>query len=164
MDPIIKLIDDWSMAIDKKESILAIFFDFAKAFDLVNHEILLVKLQKILPSWVTSWIAAYLAQRKQRVYSNNIETEWKDVEAGVIQGSVLGPTLFILFISDINNYLPADAEIEKYADDIVSYLIGKANSNLPQEIVDGIDRWCLDNKMRLNIKKFKIMFTPGNDA
>ena len=131
MDAIIKLIDDMSMAVDNKESILAIFFDFLKAFDLVDHERLLTKLEKILPGWLTSWIASFLQGRKQRVFANGIETEWKDVDEGVIQGSVLGPNLFILFISDINDYLPVEAELEKFADDILSYLLGKAATNLP---------------------------------
>jgi hypothetical protein len=164
MDALIKVIDDWSMAIDRKESMLAIFFDFAKAFDLVDHEILLTKLDSLLPSWLVSWIASYLTKRKQRVRINDIETEWKNVEAGVIQGSVLGPILFILFISDINDYLPSNVEIEKYADDILGYLIGKASSNLPQELIDGIHSWCIANKMKLNTKKCKVVFTPGKDA
>jgi hypothetical protein len=164
MDAIIKVIDDWSMAIDNKESMTAIFFDFAKAFDLVDHEILLTKLTRLLPDWLTSWIASYLTKRKQRVRMNDIETEWRNVEAGVIQGSVLGPTLFILFISDINEYLPSNAEIEKYADDILGYLIGNALGRLPQDIVDGINRWCIANKMKLNTKKCKVVFTPGTVA
>ena len=52
-----------------------------------------------------------------------------DVAAGVIQGSVLGPILFI-FISDINDYMPKGVELEKYADDILNYIIGKATSTL----------------------------------
>ena len=67
MDAIIKLIDDMSMAIDIKEPILAIFFDFLKAFDLVDHKRLLSKLENILPSWLTSWIPSFLKERKQRV-------------------------------------------------------------------------------------------------
>ena len=75
MDAIIKVIDDWAMAIDNKESMTAIFFDFAKAFDLVDHEILLTKLTRLLPDWLTSWTASYLNNRKQRVRMNDIETE-----------------------------------------------------------------------------------------
>ncbi|CAF1152055.1 unnamed protein product, partial [Brachionus calyciflorus] len=71
-----------SMAIDNKESILAIFFDILKAFDLVDHERLLTKLEKILPRWLTSWIASFLIERKQRVKSNGIEMDWKDVDGG----------------------------------------------------------------------------------
>ena len=78
---------------------------------MVDHEILLAKLKDKLPPWLISWIAQYLTGRKQRVFFNGHETEWKDVEAGVIQGSVLGPILFLIFISDINEYLPKGVEI-----------------------------------------------------
>ena len=91
------------------------------------------------------------------------ETEWKDVEAGVIQGSVLGPILFLIFISDINEYLLKGVEIEKYADDIIAYIIGKQIliQNLPQDIVDGIQAWCIVNNMRLNTSKCKTLVDQG---
>jgi hypothetical protein len=163
MDAILTVMDDWGHAIDQKLPIIAIFFDFAKAFDLVDHEILLEKLQKILPEWLVSWIAVYLSNRKQRVKVGDTTTEWKDVKAGVIQGSVLGPILFVIFIADINEYLPDGVEIEKYADDILNYIIGNnVNTNLPQLVVDGIQRWCKDNKMRLNSDKCKVMHFPGS--
>ena len=153
MDAILTVMDDWAKGIDDKSSITAIFFDFAKAFDLVDHE-----LSSSLPEWLISWIAAYLTKRKQRVKLGNIETEWKDVQAGVIQESVLGPILFILFIADINSYIPASVSTEKYADDILCYIIGKqTNNELPQTIADGIERWCIKNKMRLNAGKCKII-------
>ena len=158
VDAIIQVIDDWSLAKDNKKEIIAIFFDFAKAFDLVKHHILLKKLQKYLPEWLISWLAAYLTNRYQMVVTNNITTEWKKVEAGVIQGSVLGPILFLLFILDINEYIPKEANLKKYADDILAYIIGdKVHSNLPQEIADGISKWCEINQMRLNINKCKVM-------
>jgi hypothetical protein len=83
------------------------------------------------------------------------------VEAGVIQGSVLGPILFILYIADINDYLPAGANTEKYADDIISYVIGESSATLlPQQIVDAVQRWCTVNKMRLNVDKCKVINIP----
>jgi hypothetical protein len=63
----------------------------------------------------------------------------------VIQGSVLGPILFILFIADINDYLTAGAEIEKYADDILAYVISKGESGL--QISEAVAKWCRINKM-----------------
>jgi hypothetical protein len=69
------------------KTILAIFFDFAKAFDLVTHDILMEKLEKLLSTWLTNLIATYLSNLKQRVRMNNIETEWQKVETGIIQGS-----------------------------------------------------------------------------
>ena len=77
---------------------------------------------------------------------------------------MLGPTLFILFISDINEYLPSNVEIEKYADDILGYLIGNGLGQLTQDIIDGINNWCISNKMKLNTKKCKVIFTPGTAA
>jgi hypothetical protein len=87
------------------------------------------------------------------------------VEAGVIQGSVLGPILFIIFISDINSFIPPGVNTEKYADDILSYITGDSpDSSLPQAIVDGVQRWCDANRMRLNTSKCKYLINPGKSA
>ena len=76
----------------------------------------------------------------------------------MIQGSVLGPILFILFIYDINLYLPDGVNIFKYADDILAYIIhGGPIGDLPQKIVDGIAKWCTINMMELNISKCKTL-------
>jgi hypothetical protein len=161
MDAITQVIEDWGNAHDKHKALIAIFFDFEKAFDLVDHEILLNKLKPILPAWLISWIAAYLTDRYQQIKLRNIATEWLRVEAGVVQGSVLGPILFILFISDINTYIPEGVTISKYADDILNYIIGNqdelATSKLPQEIAEGVAKWCKVNKMRLNVSKCKVI-------
>jgi hypothetical protein len=93
-----------------------------------------------------------------------MNTEWKNVEAGVVQGSVLGPVLFLLFISDINHELPEGATIEKYADDIIAYIIGAAaTTNLPQLVAEAVDRWCHKNGMRLNSSKCKVMHFAKTD-
>ena len=102
MDALVQVIEDWEKARDEKKTTHAVFFDFAKAFDLVDHKILLTKIDKMLPSWLTSWIAQYLSGRKQRVKCNNKHSERLNVIAGVTQGSVLGSALFLLFISDMN--------------------------------------------------------------
>lgn len=166
MDAIVQVIQDWSKAKDMNKNVLSVFFDFSKAFDLVDHELLLIKLQQYLPPWLISWIATYLQDRKQRVILGNTQTEWKKVEAGVIQGSVLGPILFVLFIADINNYLPASAQLLKYADDILAYIIGNTTSStLPQDIVNAVAKRCSINKMKLNTTKCKIMsITPNHQS
>ena len=166
MGAIAQVLFDIGKALDRTVTVLSIFFDLAKAFDLVPHDLLLLKLPRYLPPWLVRWIACYLSNRTQRVRFGNIETDWKDVEAGVIQGSVLGPVLFLLFVADINEYLPAGAPTDKYADDIISYIVGAATSSkLPQEVVDAVQRWCDDNQMRLNIGKCKVMhFKPKKDS
>jgi hypothetical protein len=164
IDAISQVIEDWGKAKDNHEAIFAIFFDFEKAFDLVDHIILLTKLKELLPAWLISWLASYLTERKQRVKIGNIETEWRNVIAGVIQGSVIGPILFILFISDINKFIPVGVELEKYADDILCYILGKLHRTLPQEVIDGVTKWCEVNRMRLNIKKCKVMTINNDEA
>ena len=109
MDALVQVIEDWEKARDEKKTTHAVFFDFAKAFDLVDHKILLSKMDKMLPSRLKSWIAQYLSGRKQRVKCNNKHSEWLNVIAGVTQGSVLCPALFLLFISDTIEYLPTTA-------------------------------------------------------
>ena len=96
MDALIQVIDALEHAVDVNKTVHAIFYDFAKAFDVVNHSILLDKINKMLPEWIVSWIAAYLTNRKQRVKISDEYSSWATVEAGVVQGSVLGPKLFLL--------------------------------------------------------------------
>jgi hypothetical protein len=143
---------------DKGESIMVVFFDFSKAFDLVDHALLLNKLEAHLPEWLIKWVEAYLKNRKQRVKTANFTADWKKVEAGVIQGSVLGPVLFIIFLADINEYIPEGIIAPKYADDILTYNISENNNIQPiQEAVNGVERWARENQMKLNTKKTQVM-------
>ncbi len=94
--------------------------------------------------------------------SGSITTGWKNAEAGVVQGSVLGPILFIIYITGINLYLPVGTNAEKYADDIISYVIGnETKTDLPQQIVHSVELWCQDNHMRLNASKCEIIHFPA---
>jgi hypothetical protein len=70
MDAIIHVLEDLERAKDEGKRAHAVFFDFEKKFDLVIHLILLLKLDKMLPKWITTWIAGYLFERKQRVKAN----------------------------------------------------------------------------------------------
>jgi hypothetical protein len=157
MDAIVKVIEDRERALDNKETIHAVFFDFSKAFDLVNHKRLMQKLKKLLPPYLT-WIAEWLSDRKQRVKCGNTYFLWKLVVAGVIQGSMLGPILFLLYISDIKEYLPAGAYHPRYADDILAHstFIDIIDDHTQQSI-DGMAIWSKENHLRLNTNKTQHM-------
>lgn len=83
--------------LDEGKPCLVIFTDISKAFDLVNYEILLYKLEKYRVRGIAKqWFTSYLFNRKQSVKINNYQSCYNEVSAGVLQGSILGPILFLL--------------------------------------------------------------------
>ena len=104
------------------------FLDFCKAFDCVDHDILFNKLASykiICPS--LKLIKSFLHDRQQYVFYNQIASEKKPINIGVPQGSILAPTLFLVFINDMLN-LPLSSTAYAYADDLYLYAIRKIHS------------------------------------
>ena len=96
--------------------VLLIFLDISKAFDRVYHHGLLHKLEMLgITGALLNWLSSYLSGRQQRVVINGQSSEWSKINAGVPQGSILGPLLFLVFISDITIDLTCDPFL--YADD-----------------------------------------------
>ena len=90
--------------IDKGNIAIGVFVDFQKAFDTVNHEILLRKLEHYgVRGIANKWFSSYLAKRQQYVSINGSVSQTRYVEHGVPQGSVLGPLLFLVYINNLNN-------------------------------------------------------------
>ena len=144
---------------DKKYSI-ATFLDFSKAFDSVNHNLLLNKLNKIgIKGNLFRWLSSYLSNRTQVVRNSKFCSSRCQVSCGVPQGSVLGPSLFLCFINDIK-YVPTSSTINLFADDTVLYL---ADDNLDSLIdrmqvdLDKISDWCSFSKLCLNSKKTNVI-------
>jgi len=138
-----------------------VFLDFAKAFDKVSHPLLILKLKKYgLDGNLIKWITAFLTNRRQRVVSGNTVSDWLPVLSGVPQGSVLGPTLFIIFINDLTDKICNHASL--YADDtklicgLDPLQTAKISASLQNDI-NGIVDWTKTWHMELNISKCKVM-------
>ena len=139
----IDLYDAFAKAIDDGKEIRVIFCDISKAFNRVWHEGLLFKLRRIgISGILLEWFKSYLDQRHQRVVLEGSFSDFKEVKAGVHQGSILGPLLFLVFINDIVNDIGSSVKL--FADDTSLYLIVEdpvMAGNLMDTDLDKIHHW-----------------------
>lgn len=157
---LLQMISKWLDAINSSQMIGMVMIDFRKAFDLVDHTLLLKKLKYYKISEETiSWFSSYLLGRKQKVFANNVLSESENIICGVPQGSILGPLLFLIFINDlpldINNVLT-----DLYADDTTLYYIDKSQARIEQQLQTALHKlseWCKENGMLINTTKTKVM-------
>ena len=112
--------NDFAKALDEGKEVRIVFLDISKAFDKVWHKGLIFKLRSIGTSGnLIEWFIDYLANRKQGVCLNGYASSWLTPNAGVPQGSILGPLLFIIYINDIVNNIRTN--IRLFADDTTLY-------------------------------------------
>ena len=140
----------------------ALFLDFRKAFDLVEHGILLRKLAELnVNKSFGMWTKSFLEERSQQVKLGDTKSRTVISRAGVPQGSVLPPTLFNVHINDLEDSIPGHLNVSscKYADDYTQYdIIQKYGNSKIQEALDAVDNWAIVNKMQLNKKTTKDMW------
>lgn len=161
---LIVLLENLLNALEKGESAVGIFLDFQKAFDTVNHEILLEKLEIYgIRGLALSWFASYLTNRSQCVIYNGCESNHRCIKCGVPQGSILGPLLFLIYINDLPSVSKLFMPI-LFADDTNLFCTNRNLTTLFDDInreLVNIFAWVNSNKLSLNIDKTNYMlFTP----
>ena len=155
--------DHVASALDSKMPCLGVFLDLSKAFDTINHEILLKKLFNYgIRGTVYYWFKSYLSGRSQQVEFNGITSSIKSISSSVPQGSILAPLLFIIYVNDLPNCLAYSKSLS-FADDTTIILKDKNIDNLYKNAnkeLKNIDNWLIANKLFLNISKTKhILFS-----
>ena len=157
---LLHFIDKISQAIDKKMHTIGIFLDYSKAFDTVDHNILLSKLSHYgVRGTALDCFKSYLADRKQFVSLNGIDSGLQNVTCGVPQGSLLGPLLFIVYLNDFH-----------FSSDVLSFILFADDSSLyyshrnPQTLLKTVNfelskvtLWIQANKLSLNLQKTNYM-------
>ena len=164
---LIKVADDWLNAMDNKFITGAVFVDLRKAFDTVDHSLLLSKLARygLTPASI-QWFKDYLENRQITTQINGTLSEPKSIHCGVPQGSILGPLLFVLYINDLVSHVN-NCKVHLYADDTVLYFSGNSIQNVQEHIQDDLNRlfkWMCRNKLSLNTDKTVCMLLGSRNV
>ena len=161
---ILCILDKIQSAVESGVFSCGIFLDLSKAFDTVNHSILLDKLEHYgICGVAKEWFSSYLRNRKQFVSINNTCSSYLDITCGVPQGSVLGPLLFLIYINDFQR-CSSKLDFHLFADDSNLFYASKSLSGsesiINAELVH-VKTWLLANKLSLNITKSNfVIFHP----
>jgi exonuclease III/thymidine kinase len=156
-DSIASLVKTILEAMDQKNDTYGVFCDLSKAFDCVNHEILIQKLRHYgIADKEILFFKSYLENRQQITEMDSIRSQASAIKRGVPQGSILGPLLFLLYINDLPKIVPNDQTIVMFADD-TSLLIRDDNSmgilNRVNVVLDQLGKWFGANGLVLNVTK-----------
>ena len=157
---LVSMLHQWLQAADQTGNLVRIvLFDFRKAFDMLDHNQLILKLKSLdLSRQIANCIIDFLINRKQRVKLNNgCFSVWSNDRSGVPQGTKLGPWLYILMINDLTTPTITSCEsLWKYVDDpTLSETISKKDQSRIQESVDAVQGWEISNMAELNQEKCK---------
>eukprot|EP01059_Diplonema_ambulator_P022250 TRINITY_DN373_c0_g2_i4.p1 TRINITY_DN373_c0_g2~~TRINITY_DN373_c0_g2_i4.p1 ORF type:complete len:1476 (+),score=293.52 TRINITY_DN373_c0_g2_i4:2254-6681(+) len=154
---------------EEKRKCMVLLFDLSRAFDLVCHKSLIAKMRaKGFPPMYVQWVQSFLKGRTARVRVGSVLGTRYKVRSGVPQGSVLGPTLFTIFLDDLARLLDELADLGVvYADDVAAVVSGADTVELAeraQKVIDAIEDWCARWGMSLSTDKTCALLSPPVDG
>ena len=158
---LIQITETIRQALDDKKMACGVFVDLQKAFDTVNHDILIAKLEHYgIRGTANMWFSSYLKNRSQFVSILGFDSATKPINHGVPQGSVLGPLLFLIYINDLHNAIK-NSKVFHFADDTNLLNISDSPKKM-QKLLNAdlkiLYDWLLANKISLNCDKTEIIF------
>ena len=156
---LLEFVNNISLAFEDKKIVLGLFLDLSKAFDSIDHDILTNKMYHHgIRGNVLNWFKSYLSDRQQYVTVDNYNSQYKSINVGVPQGSVLGPLLFLIYVNDLSSVSEILNPIT-FADDTNLFLTG-SNIYEMSEIfnceLQKVYEWFLLNKLTINLEKNKL--------
>ena len=162
---LLQLYDKWVRAAHRGQVSGVVLLDLSAAFDLVDHQLLVRKLQIYgLDSGFCDWVSSYLTGRHQAVWLNHCFSSFLPCNVGVPQGSNLGPLFFLIFYNDLPFNL--DCEIEAYADDSTMSFSEKNTKTISETLTRNcakVSTWMRQNRFKLNAEKTHVL-TVGTYA
>ena len=156
--------ENWTYILENGHSIDIIYTDFAKAFDRVPHQRLLQKMKDLgIIGNTLSWVRAFLSGRRQRVRVDNEFFSWSIVKSGIPQGSVLGPTLFVLFVNDMPDVCRSMCQL--FADDAKIFRSVCTTDDIIklQDDLNKLTEWSAKWQLPFNIGKCKSLHIGRNN-
>ena len=160
------MLNKWLKALDKHDNVAAILTDLSKAFDCLNHELLIAKLDAYgFSNSALTLVYSYLNNRFQRTKVNNTYSDWSCINTGIPQGSILGPLLFNIYINDILYFIQED-KIVNYADDNTTYEINKHLNEVISQLEKNtliLSSWFSNNYFKMNADKCHLLVAKHID-
>ena len=155
---LLEVLDKWTETLDNGHYVDCIYMDFQKAFDKVPHKRLLEKIKGYgIVGPTLNWIEDFLKNRSQKVMVNGAGSKWENVTSGILQGSVLGPILFVIYINDLPDTVESDSYL--FADDTKIFRIikGEDDKEILQDDFTKLEEWSGKWLLKFHPEKCKHM-------
>ena len=163
---LIAMLERWKKALDNQHLAGALLTDLSKAFDCLNHKLLIAKLEAYGFDYSSlALVYSYLSERKQRTKINNSFSRWVDITTGIPQGAILGPLLFNIYLNDIF-FSAKEDNLTNYADDNTPYAINSTTDAIIGCLVEDTTKllkWFDDNYFKMNADKCHLLITNHED-